>query len=305
MFKRNNGIFFGLLGALFWGIDTVLLVFVSKGNAGTSDIRTPLIIAFLHDFFSCIWVLVIRIVNDKKINVWHYGMKAIGLQSFASVLGAPLGMTSYVIAIFFLTSSLTSIMSSIYPVVSALLAIIILKEKVSFKGISGVILCVISIALLGISGSITNFENFGLGLFFCFLCVFGWGSESVLSSLGMSEEILPIDALQIRQFISVIVYLLIIFPVMKINILDSLVNINITLVIFIALLGTLSYIFYYTSIATIGATIATSLNVSYSVWASILFSIGHRTFSLVLVCSSILIVIGNYLVIKGTTKEEN
>ena len=70
-------------------------------------------------------------------------------------------------------------------------------------------------------------------------------------------------------------------------------------IIITALIGTLSYIFYYRAIDSIGPVKATGLNVTYSIWAIIfeILFVGNEITLKLLICA-ILIIIGSTMVSK-------
>ncbi|MBQ9012696.1 MAG: EamA family transporter, partial [Bacilli bacterium] len=129
-----------------------------------------------------------------------------------------------------------------------------------------------------------------------------WSLESVICAYGMKDdEINPEQALQIRQLVSGITYGIIIIPIISgIELTKTVMVSNILpLIIITALIGTLSYIFYYRAIDSIGPVKATGLNVTYSIW-SIIFDVlfvGSQI-TLKLVICAILIIIGSTMVSK-------
>ena len=65
MTLKNKGIALGLISALLWSIDTIILSKVAQIN---SLIVTYLIITFSHDFFSSIFLYINFLRKKYKLN---------------------------------------------------------------------------------------------------------------------------------------------------------------------------------------------------------------------------------------------
>ncbi|MDB1921746.1 DMT family transporter [Clostridium tertium] len=303
--KKNNGAFLGIASALTWGIDTVLVGIILGTapfiNNENSILLAPFISTFLHDLFSTIWTFIYllitggvqRLINALKTRSARYVM-------LGALLGGPVGMTGYLLAIKYLGPSYTASISSIYPAVGAILAAIILKEKLNKKAYIGLMMSIFGIIALGYSKGSDNTSI--LGFIFVALCIFGWGSEAVICAYGMrDEEVDSESALQIRQLTSAIVYGVIIIPIIKaIPLMIDAVKGNVILLIAItALFGTISYLCYYGAIHKIGATKAMGINITYFVW-TIIFDVIFLKSSLSIktIIFGSIVMIGSYLVAK-------
>lgn len=132
------------------------------------------------------------------------------------------------------------------------------------------------------------------------MAALGWALESVICAYGMKEDVLPETAFQMRQFVSAMVFAVIIIPALGgyeltfevFKHLDTLGLLAIT-----ALAGTLSYFSYYKSIDYIGAIRTVGLNITYSVWAIVFGLFFGSTVSWQLVLACIVIVIGAMLTV--------
>ena len=109
---------------------------------------------------------------------------------------------------------------------------------------------------------------------------------------------------KIRQLVSTIVYGIIVplfggLGLTKIVSTSSLAP----MIAGVALIGTLSYIFYYNSIDKIGPVKATGLNITYSIWAIVFEMVFLDTpITARLILCSILIIIGSVMVWKKADK---
>lgn len=265
---------FGLLSGLLWGLDTVLLAIVMTMSnfiqTGHIIFLAPFISTFFHDTFSSIWMIIyISFKGELKQTIGVVKSKSGRFIVIGALLGGPIGMTGYLLAIKYLGPAYTAIISSLYPALGALLSYLFLKEKMKRVNIIGLMLSIVGIIVLGYSSQGMP-THFAMGFVFALLCVFGWASEAVICSYGMKdEEITPNQSLFVRQLTSAVTYGFLIIPLVKgVNVMFmSLSDISIVVIMFTALAGTLSYSFYYKAIHQIGATKAMALNITYSAWA--------------------------------------
>lgn len=147
-----------------------------------------------------------------------------------------------------------------------------------------------------------NIKSFWLGLSGVFMCAFGWGIEGVILSKCLKDATIKSEyALQIRQTTSAFIYGLIIIPALNgwefTAGLFAEENVIVLLIIAIAALcATVSYLFYYKAINTIGVSKAMGLNITYTAWAMAFSAIIFRdisTFSaLTFVCAVVVVVCG-------------
>ena len=308
---KNNmkkGVAAGTVSAIMWGADTVLmgiiLAMTPLVETKQAILLAPFISAFLHDLFSAIWTFIYLMAKKEIGNL----LKSCRTKSalyvvLGALLGGPIAMTGYLLSIKYLGPSYTAAISSMYPAVGAILAGLLLKEKVNKKAWLGLLISITGIIVLGYSKGGT--ETSMLGLVFVSLCVFGWGAECVVCAYGMKgDEVTPEHALQIRQCTSAIVYGAMIIPVMKgISLTMEIVKTPVACVIGItALFGTISYLCYYTAIHEIGATKAMGINITYFVWTIILETIFLGTpLSLKTIIFGAIVMIGSFIVAKEQT----
>ncbi|HFI0092888.1 TPA: DMT family transporter [Streptococcus suis] len=296
----------GLLSGMFWGLDTslnsLILLMVPFVVEDSKLLSSTLLLAFLHDFFSaCFLTIDLSIKGCLKNTIQILKTRSAYFVMIAAVFAGPLGMRAYLFAVEKLGAGLTATISAIYPAVAALLGMIFLKDYLTRKGWFGLALTILAVIFLGYSG-FSQIEELFIGSLAALLCVIGWASESVITAYGMKEDILPKQALFIRQWTSSLVYLL--FMIIEGDVVYSLATVfssqSILFIICLSVIGTLSYLFYYSAIDTIGPVRATGLNVTYSIWTVIfsLFLFGGQL-DIKLIFSSIVIVIGTLFVLKN------
>lgn len=270
----------GILAGVLWGLDTVILGVALAMSPFTSTeqaiLLAPFVSTFLHDAFSSIWMLLYMGVRKQYKQV----IKALKTKSgkfivLGALLGGPIGMSGYVAAINYIGPAYTAIISALFPALGALLSYIFLKEKMKPVQLIGLFVSIAGIIVLGYTPGGGDMKNVVLGFACALLCCLGWAAEAVICAYGLRDpDVSDEQALQIRQLTSAVFYGVVILTVIKAwGFTIELVPTKATLIIMIAaLFGTGSYLFYYRAIATIGASKAMALNITYSAW-SIVFSV--------------------------------
>ena len=267
---------FGLFSGILWGLDTVVLGIALSMSPyiGTAEAVAFAAIAssFLHDAGCALWLLLDmgakrRLGDTLAALKTRSGLVVV----LGALLGGPIGMTGYVIAINNIGPAYTAIISAFYPALGAFLSFVILKEKMSGKQIAALVLALFGVMAMGyISAGDSEMGNATVGLVGALLAVIGWGSEAVLCAWGMRDDAVDNEtALQIRETTSALAYAVVVVPLFgawgfAASAIPSLATGVIALS---ALAGTASYLFYYKGISVIGAAKAMALNISYSAWA--------------------------------------
>lgn len=267
---------YGLFSGILWGLDTVVLGIALSMSPyiGTAEAIAFAAIAssFLHDACSAIWLMLYmgakRRLKDTLAALKTRSGKVVML---GAILGGPIGMTGYVIAINNIGAAYTAIISAFYPALGAFLSFVLLKERMDAKQIAALVAALVGVMAMGyISAGDSEMGNATLGLVGAVLAVVGWGSEAVLCAWGMRDDAVDNEtALQIRETTSALVYGIVVLPLFgawgfAASAAPSLATGVIALS---ALAGTASYLFYYKGISVIGAAKAMALNISYSAWA--------------------------------------
>ncbi len=268
--------FAGIIAGVTWAIATVVLgialamsPFVSTEQA---VFLAPFVSTFLHDACSAICATVYNGIKGNLGNVW----KALKTKSgkwviLAAVIGGPIGMTGYVMAVNYMGASIGAVASAIFPAIGSILAYLFLKEKM--KWYQWVFLIFTLLGVYGLSYSPDlQIENFWLGLLGALMCAFGWGIEAVILAKCLKDpEVTDEYALQIRQTTSALFYAAILLPILKGWGFTTSLFVNsgwlLPTIAIAGLFATVSYLFYYKAIAKIGASKAMALNVTYCAWA--------------------------------------
>lgn len=266
---------YGLLSGMLWGLDTFILglAFLYPPFLDASD--AALACAFVHDVV-CVILLVSILIHKKTLDAAIRAFKTRGgiVIALGALLGGPLGMSGYLAAINNIGSSHTAIISAFYPAVGTFLAVMLLKETITFKRIIALVIALIGVVAIGLHSAQGSIEgNTVIGIAGALLCVFGWGSEAVFLAWGMkeSDEVDTYTALFIREVTSALVYGIVIVPLCgSYQFVGTMcVSPATVYVVGAGIAGVCSYLWYYKAIATIGAARAMAFNISYCAWALI------------------------------------
>ncbi|WP_297518555.1 DMT family transporter [uncultured Clostridium sp.] len=311
--NNKKGISKGVFSALTWGLDTVIsgIILSMEPFAGhVSLLFAPLVAVFLHDFLGAIWLLIYLTIKGEIVEFFKVFKKKEALYAAAAgVLGGPIGMGGYYLAIKNIGPSYSAAISSIYPIMGAILAAILLKEKLNKKGWMGLIIGVLGVVLLSMDGSGGSISI--KGLLFALLPVIGWGSESIISSIGMKEgELKPVQTLNIRLLASGGTFAAIILPLIHgYGLVENLFTVNIPtllLIVLVALIGAISLSSYYSAINDIGAVKAMVINITYVIWAVVFgLFMGTATITVSKILFIGLIFVGSAFVIASKKSEES
>ena len=288
-----------LLSGIFWGADTSFMgyYFSMYSIYFAVPLLLPIFITFIHDMVSALLINISIVLTGRIKSVIKDIKKAKSKYIwFGSLLGGPIGMCSFILAIEYAGPAITAIISSIYPAVGLFFAYILLKEKRKPYQVVALFIAIAFIIALGfIDEDHTNRSV--MGIIFALVCACAWGSEAVLCSYGMkSGQISNLSAICIRQNLPMITYgtLMTLYFVFfhygeSIDFNSSLAYVGMA-----AIFGSTSYYCYYRALATIGVSRAMALNISYTAFSAI-FS--YLLFGIELTISQMLI--GFCIVVSG------
>lgn len=269
----------GIIAGITWALETVILgialgmtPFLSTQQA---VLLAPFVSTFLHDACSAVWACCYNGMKGNLGGVWKaFKTKSGKWVAAAAVIGGPIGMTGYVMAVNYMGASIGAVASAIFPAVGSILAYIFLKEKMKWYQWIFLIFTLLGVYGLSYSPNL-DIRNFWLGLLGALMCAFGWGIEAVILAKCLKDpEVTDEYALQIRQTTSALFYGIVLLPVLKgwgftASLFTAGTGWLLPVIALAALFATASYLFYYKAIAQIGASKAMALNVTYSAWAMV------------------------------------
>jgi len=267
----RSGIGWGLLSGATWGLDGVLLgiaTAMAPFTDGLSLFAAPLAAACLHDGFAALWVFIYNLIVGK----WREYARTLATKPgmivcLAALFGGPIGMAGYVLGLNMAGPAYALPITAMYPAVGAVMAVFILKEKISWRTWMGLILCIVGAIIVGYTPPEGGSPNFHLGIFLSLLACLGWGMEGVISTYGM-DMVDPDIALGIREGTSFLAYLLIVVPIFGgYPVLISAIGTSaFWLIALVGLVGGVSYLAWYRALNMTGVGRAMTFNISYALW---------------------------------------
>lgn len=292
----------GIIAGITWALETVILGKALGLPPLAAMALATFVSTFLHDACSAIFTFIYNGVKGNLKNVWKaFKTKSGKWVVAAAVIGGPVGMTGYVMAVQYMGASIGAIASAIFPAIGSVLAYIFLKEKMKWH--QWIFLLATLAGVFGLSYSPElSVSNFWLGLLGAVMCSFGWGIEAVILAKCLTDpEVTDEYALQIRQTTSALTYGIIILPVLKgwgvtLDLFTKNSGWVLPTIALAALFATVSYLFYYKAISQIGASKAMALNVTYTAWAIVFTATIFRDTSvlspLTIICAAVVLVCG-------------
>ena len=127
----------GIFAGIAWALETVILGFALSMNEFVSSEKAlflaPFVATFLHDACSAVYMFLYNTIRGQLRDLLQIRKSpSFKWLATASVIGGPVGMTGYVLAVKYMGSSVGAVASAIYPAVGTVLACIFLKEKVKW-----------------------------------------------------------------------------------------------------------------------------------------------------------------------------
>ena len=270
---------YGILAGMSWALGTVILGWAMALSPLVSTERAiflaPFVSTFLHDLFSALWAGAWNGLRGQLPGVRRALKTSAGrFVVLAAVIGGPVGMTGYVMAIHYMGASIGAVASAVFPAIGTALACIFLKERIAPYRWGFLLMTLLGVYGLSYSPEL-EVQNFWLGLLGAAMCAFGWGIEAVILARSMADPLVKDEyALQIRQTTSALVHGLVILPLLGgwdfiRHLLAAPSGLLLPAIGLAALCATFSYLCYYRAISRLGASRAMALNVTYAAWSMV------------------------------------
>lgn len=300
----KKGLLFGVISGATWGLDGVILgiaLAMAPFTGAAGLYAAPMVGACMHDGFAGLWIFFYNLFTGR----WkEYGRTLKTRPGMIVVLGAlfggPVAMTGYLIGINMAGASYSLAITAMYPAVGAILAVFILKEKITARVWAGIITCITGAIIVGwVPPDSSVYPHFYLGLGLSLLATFGWAMEGVLSTYGM-DMVDPDIAIGIREAVSFFVYLVAILPLAAGLAIfwQSFVHDVVWYMALAGLAGGVSYVMWYRALNTTGVGRAMALNVTYALWAIVFgYFLTDLELTMNLVVGALVITFGTVLVV--------
>jgi drug/metabolite transporter (DMT)-like permease len=269
--RARAGILVALLSGALWGASAVIL-----GEALTRRplvvagalFAAPLAAAALHDTFAFVWVTTV----DAAAGRLREAAAALRTRDghvvcLAALIGGPLAMSTYLLAIAFAGAPSAVAVSAIYPALGALLSYLVLGDRLGNRGWAGVVLAVAGATLASYAPPAGVSPHYLLGALCAVASAAGWAVEGVLVARSL-QRMPALAALNIREGVSALVFLVLVLPLFGAAAVAArtVASPTIAILVVASLCGAGAYLLYYHSLDLLGPARAMPANSTYVLW---------------------------------------
>ncbi|BEU88754.1 DMT family transporter [Selenomonas sp. TAMA-11512] len=275
---RLLGIFFGIGSGILWALNNVVFAeayqrFLAGFDAGAEGGILPALVGAAYNDLMAFAVVAIYVVTCRLLGqvtplfaaAYLPGIIATGL------LGGFTGSYCYFSAIALIGAQKALVFTALYPVVSVLLALLFLKQRLTIPMWIGCILSVAGIWILYGGMSLKDVIEVSRGVLLALGAAFCWGSEMVLASYTMRGIDATIAVLW-REGISAIALWCAVFAVAPSVSIESVYAGDTSTMLYFFIGGAfagLSYTFWYRANHYLGVARGMALNTSYILWGTL------------------------------------
>jgi drug/metabolite transporter (DMT)-like permease len=254
--RRTSGYVDGLVSGATWGAVAVLL----PGPGQLPDASLPatsVAVAALFDTAAAVFLLFRSAVAGSLVGVMRLlASRRVLAVGVCSVLGGPLFMGGYIAAVILAGPSDALTATATYPVIGAILARVLLRQRLHRVAWLGVTVTAAGAALItadasGSDDSVNVLVGVGVAL--------AAAAAVALEGIVATRAMVGLDTntvMAVRELLSAIMF--------------GVVLLVVPTVVCAGVIGGYSYAIWYRSIRTIGVARAMALNISYALWGAFL-----------------------------------
>ncbi len=272
MMRRTSGYVDGLMSGATWGVVAILLP-GSDQLSGASLLAMSVAVATLFDTAAAFFLLVRSSVAGSLADVVHVlASKRVLAIGACSVLGGPLFMGGYIAAVILAGPSDALTATATYPVIGAILARFLLRQRLDRVGWLGVTITAVGATLIAVDASRSdNSVHVLVGVGLALAAAAAVASEGIVATRAM----VGLDTntvMAVRELLSAVMFGIVLLAVPGGIATAGSVMANTELIVPIVcagMIGGYSYAIWYRSIRKIGVARAMALNISYAVWGAV------------------------------------
>jgi drug/metabolite transporter (DMT)-like permease len=269
--RARAGMLVALLSGALWGASAVILGEALARRplvvAGTL-FAAPLAAAALHDTFAFVWVTTVDAAAGRLRETAAALRTRDGrVVCLAALIGGPLAMSTYLLAIAFAGAPSAVAISAIYPALGALLGYLVLGDRLGSRGWVGVVLAVAGATLASYAPPAGVSPHYLLGALCAVASAAGWAVEGVLVARSL-QRMPALAALNIREGVSALVFLVLVLPLFGAAAVAArtMTSPTIAILVVASLCGAGAYLLYYHSLDLLGPARAMPANSTYVLW---------------------------------------
>jgi drug/metabolite transporter (DMT)-like permease len=271
--RRTSGYVDGLVSGATWGAVAVLL----PGPGQLPDASLPatsVAVAALFDTAAAVFLLFRSAVAGSLVGVMRLlASRRVLAVGVCSVLGGPLFMGGYIAAVILAGPSDALTATATYPVIGAILARVLLRQRLHRVAWLGVTVTAAGAALItadasGSDDSVNVLVGVGVAL--------AAAAAVALEGIVATRAMVGLDTntvMAVRELLSAIMFGVVLLVVPTGIATAGMVVTDTRLIVPVVCAGVIggySYAIWYRSIRTIGVARAMALNISYALWGAFL-----------------------------------
>jgi drug/metabolite transporter (DMT)-like permease len=270
--RRTSGYVDGLVSGATWGVVAILLP-GSDQLSGASLLAMSVAVAALFDTAAAFFLLVRSCVAGSLADVVRVlaSKRALAVGA-CSVLGGPLFMGGYIAAVILAGPSDALTATATYPVIGAVLARFLLRQRLDRIGWLGVTVTVVGAALIALDASGSdNSVHVLVGVGLAVAAAAAVALEGIVATRAM-VGLATNTVMAVRELLSAVMFGIVLLAVPGGIATAGSVMANTGLIVPIVcagMIGGYSYAIWYRSIRKIGVARAMALNISYAVWGAV------------------------------------
>lgn len=307
-----NPKFIGVLSSLACAITWVIAaVFISEiykipEIMEINSSQLPLAVCFLYGGFGAFFCLLfLQMTNRIQELKKTFKSKVAKILWTGGFFGGPTAMVLFCSALQNLDPAYAMPITSAYPVLCGVLAIILLKEKINLLGWIGIFTVIIGTILVGLKPPThQSYDSFYFGVALSVGVAFAWSMEAICVSRGV-DFVDPHVATTFRYLSYFIAFIFVIFPF--IGGFDYVLPLLTHALIPTVLAGFFSIancIFMYVGVTYLGSARSSAIITSYSLFSILTsFILGTIDLTFYLVVGGILLFLGILIIIKSSSNK--
>lgn len=334
----KKGLIIAIISGMSYGLYSAFITLaMSSGiwNVWTGTLSAFVVIyvlgsvaAALNDTISAIWAWLIAIHKGKAGDFFRcIGTRPGIMMVLAAIMGGPIAGTAYVIALQ-TGGTIVIPVTALCPAISSILAKIFFKQTLNKRMSIGILICVFSSVLIGISGGVGEVgSGVVVGLIFALVAAIGWGLEGVIAGYGTALIDYEIG-IMIRQTTSGLVNLFVLVPILSFLSGSPMIGFDlignaltdsgsIFFFIFSGFLSLIAFSLWYKGNSMCGVALGMACNGTYAFWGpffgwillGIIYKVPNQEIPLIVWISAVIMTLGIFIIavnpISFFKKEEN
>lgn len=307
-----QGLWIALLSGTMYGFEGNVMTIINShpgvavGSTVVIAVVMSTVVCGMQDISKAIWMVVVNLVTGRTLKEYIRALKCKKISMFliiASLLGGPLATVAYLIGLNLCGVTYALVISSLSPIISAIVGRILYKEKISIRAGIGIAIAITGIIIIGYTPpEAGDYPYFFLGLMISFIAAIGWGLEGAFATYAADMTDPYIIVGFFRTLISGAFSIIILVPVIGMatstgtlgfeiigNVLST--PILLGLFIFVGLSGCLVNLTTYIGFSRVGAARGLVLVNSYAIW-SIVFGLIFAALGFTAYSISTMVIVG-------------